>query len=102
MPAVGEVASISISATNCGDQEGPAIVLGAQARLPSPPSECLGLPVYNYTSNLTGIYFHWMRVNVSKLSNLFIIHNRVMFHHGRIHPSSQQEFLRTLLTILYW
>ena len=65
MPAVGEVASISISATNCGDQEGPAIVLEAQARLPSPPSECLGLPVYDYTFHLTGIYFQWTRVNVS-------------------------------------
>ena len=73
MPAVGEVASISISATNCGDQEGPAIVLEAQARLPSPPSECLSLPVYNYTSHLTGVYFHWMRVNVSKLINLLHI-----------------------------
>ena len=67
MPAVEEVASISISATNRGDQEGPAIVLEAQPRLPSPPSQCLGLPVYNYASNLTGIYFHWMRVNVSTI-----------------------------------
>ena len=60
-----ENVTISISAINCGDQEGPATILEAQARLPSPPSECLGLPVYNYTSDLTGIYFHWMRVDVS-------------------------------------
>ena len=65
MPAVGEVASITIYATNCGDQEGPAIVQVAQARLPSPPSECLGLPVYKHTSDLTGINFQWTRVNVS-------------------------------------
>ena len=71
MPALGEVASIIMSATNCGDQEGPAIALEAQAHLPSPPSECLGLPVYNYTSaDLTGIYFQWMRVNVRKVISI--------------------------------
>ena len=97
MPAVGEVARISISVTNCGDQEGPTIALEAQARLPSPPSECWSLPVYNYTSDLTGICFQWMRANVSKLINL--LHNhKLMFHHGRIHWSLPQEYIRTLLT----
>ena len=83
MPAVGEVARISVSATNCGDQEGPAIVLEAQARLPSPPSECWGLPVYNYKSNLTGIYFQWTKVNVSELFLIIkIIIHKSMFPLG--------------------
>ena len=64
-PAVGEPVSIRLSATNCGDQEGPAVVLQAEARVPSQPLRCLGVPVYNYTSDLIGIGYQWMRVDVS-------------------------------------
>ena len=102
MPAVGEVARISVSATNCGDQEGPAIVLEAQARLPSPPSECLGLPVYNYKSNLTEIYFQWTKVNVSELFLALIIKiiiHKTMFPSGSTRVHHMQEYIKTLLII---
>ena len=48
-PAVGEPISITLSATNCGDQDGPATPLQAEARLPSQPLGCVGIPVYSYT-----------------------------------------------------
>ena len=64
-PAIGEPVSISLSATNCGDQEGPTSILQAEARVPSQPLGCLGVPVYSYTSNVIGIELQWMRVVVS-------------------------------------
>ena len=64
-PAVREPVSINISATNCGDQEGPATVLQAETRLPSQPLGCSSVSVYNYTSDLIGIKLQWMRVDVS-------------------------------------
>ena len=69
-PVVGEQINVSISATNCGDQEGPTVVLRAEARLPSQPLGCLGVPVYNYASDLTGINWQWMRVDVSCIAIL--------------------------------
>ena len=65
-PLAGENITISISAINCEDQEGSALMLFARPIVPSQPSMCSGLTVYDYTGDIIGIAFSWMRVDVSK------------------------------------
>ena len=105
-PAVGEPVSMSISATNCGDQEGQTNnnILQAEARVPSQPLGCLGVPAYNYTSDLIGIKLQWMRVDVScivYMRLILILCNRCChcFVHPRTHLSSPWEHNKTSLSI---
>lgn len=64
-PMANENVTISISADNCEDQEGPVTMFTARATVPSQPSNCSGLPVYNYIGDLTAIELYWTRVDVS-------------------------------------
>ena len=65
-PMAGENVNINVSAINCGDQEGPALMLVARPTLPSQPSMCSSLAIYNYRGDFIGIAFSWRRVDVSE------------------------------------
>ena len=65
-PMAGENVNINVSAINCGNQEGPALMLLARPTLPTQPSMCSGLSVYDYIGDFIGIAFSWRRVDVSE------------------------------------
>ena len=71
-PVAGENVNINVSAINCGNQEGPALMLLARPTLPTQPSMCSGLAVYNYTGDFVGIAISWRRVDVSTIIKLLL------------------------------
>ena len=92
-PVAGENVNINISATNCRDQEGPPLMLVAMPTVPSQPSFCSGVPVYNYTGELTGIDFYWMRVDVSQSLSLRLIHMYLLMLGTCTHKGYSSHFV---------
>ena len=67
-PVAGETVYINITAINCEDQQGSPFSFNATPILPSQPSRCSGLPIYNYKGDFIAIDLLWMRVEVSENS----------------------------------